>query len=510
MTEIFSPCSPKQALMLENRATLSILGGAAGSAKSYTLLLDPMKYVQDPHYHAIVFRRTSVQLAGAGGLWETAKEIYSQIPPPHRPKFREKDMKVVWPSGATIKFSHMEHEKNILDHQGLQYSAVYFDEGTHFTWKMVEYLMSRLRSNAKVDAYMKVSCNPDPTSWIRDFIEYSYLDDQGYPKPEMDGVVKYYVRSDGDLVWADSAEELESQYKGLLATSFTFVSATIYDNPILLKNEPNYLARLLSLNPVDRAQLLDGNWFVEAEGANYFKRDNLLKVDKKPLDAIWARGWDTASQEVTTSNKDPDFTACVKMGKDRTGFYYLVGDHCPDNVDDRLQQFGRFRKRPKERDVIIAKQGFWDGVDCTIVLPVDPAAAGKMAYQESAKRLIAQGLSCKKDPIPNNKDKLTKFTPFADAVEAGLVYVVESTFDSASLKALYRELERFNGERSGRSVESKDDWGDAAATVFNFLASKRTHRIVVRNQRQQASLAAETLKARSEEVWNHNQNQNLI
>lgn len=340
---------------------------------------------------------------------------------------------------------------------------------------------------------MVMSCNPDSGHKIKELIQW-YLDDEGYPDPAKDGVIRYFVKMDGDFVWGESEKELQEKFgDDCDPTSFVFVSGTIYDNPVMIKNNPSYLSFLKGLNPVDKAQLLDGNWNVEAGGANYFQRGNLVKLASVPTDMIWARGWDTASQAITTNNKDPDFSACMKMGKDRNGYYCMVGQHHASNKDKDLGQYGRFRERPAERDKIIALQGHYDGPECTIVLPVDPAAAGQMAYQESAKRLIQQGLSVKKDPIPYNKNKLTKFTPFADAVEAGLVRIVESTFDKTSLLALYKELENFDGEKSGRSVESKDDLSDSTATVFNYLTKARTVNIVTRNQAPSPTIAADFL-----------------
>lgn len=338
-----------------------------------------------------------------------------------------------------------------------------------------------------------MSCNPDSDHKLKELISW-HLDEEGYPIPERDGVIRYFIRRDGDFVWGESEEELKEIYgEKCRPLSFSFVSATIFDNPIMIENNPDYLAFLEGLDPVNKAQLLHGNWNVSAEGNNYFKRENLVKVDKLPHGIVWARGWDLASQEVTAQNKDCDFSTGIKLGKDSDGFYYLAGDYCSDNKDDLLDEYGRFRKRPKERDDIIAKQGFYDGTDCTIVLPVDPGAAGKVAYQESAKRLISQGLSVKQDPAPATHDKLRKFTPFADAVEAGLVRVYMPSFDTKSFKSFCDELERFDGERSGRSVSAKDDRCDAVATAFNFLTKTRNVRIVTRNQLRQPTAAAERL-----------------
>jgi len=40
----------------------------------------------------------------------------------------------------------------------------------------------------------------------------------------------------------------------------TFISASIYDNKILLAKDPQYMSRLRSLPLVEREQLLHGNW----------------------------------------------------------------------------------------------------------------------------------------------------------------------------------------------------------------------------------------------------------
>jgi predicted phage terminase large subunit-like protein len=476
-------------------AQVVIIGGAAGSGKSYILQLIPLFLVDDGRTTCRMFRRTTPQIKGQGGIWDTGSDIYLSLPTEQRPRKREQKMEFIWPNGARVDYSHMERVSDKLNIQGLQFTFIGVDEATQFEWEQLEYMMSRLRSSSSHHSRMVMSCNPDPDHKIRELIDW-YLDEEGYPIPERDGKIRYFIKIDGDFVWGDTSEELIEKFgEDQEPTSFTFVSGTIYDNPVMIKNNPSYLSFLKGLNPTDRAQLLDGNWDVKAEGANYFKRENLGKLDSVPLGRIkWARGWDTASQEITTNNKDPDFTAGTKMGKCKDGYYYIVGQHHPENKDKHLGQFGRFRERPQKRDKLIAKQGHMDGVECTIVLPVDPAAAGKVAYEEAAKRLIAEGLSVKKDPVPNNKNKLTKYTPFADAVEAGLVFIVESTFDRATLEAFYKEHENFDGERSGRSVESKDDWSDSTATVFNFLAQSRVRNLVVRNQQDDRTRAADMLE----------------
>lgn len=156
------PQAGKQELMLNIQADVIIAGGAAGSAKSYTSLLRSCPHLEDPKYRAIYFRRNGTQLEGAGGLWETGKDMFS----PWSPTPQEQKMRLKFPSGASIKFSHLEHEKNKIDHQGLQYTAIFWDELTHFTETQFTYLLSRARSESETDSFTFATCNPDADKFM--------------------------------------------------------------------------------------------------------------------------------------------------------------------------------------------------------------------------------------------------------------------------------------------------------------------------------------------------------
>lgn len=160
------------------------------------------------------------------------------------------------------------------------------------------------------------------------------------------------------------------------------------------------------------------------------------------------------------------------MYKSKDGFFYIVGDHHPDIHDKKDPDvLGRFRERIGARDALILKQAVHDGADCSVVFSQDPGSAGVQEFQESAKKLIEQGFSVHKDPMPPINSKLTRFAPFSSACENGLVYIVESTFNKQTLEAFYKELEAFDGERSTRL--RKDDYPDSAASAFNFLCKKK-------------------------------------
>ena len=58
---------------------------------------------------------------------------------------------------------------------------------------------------------MVISCNPDPDHQIKNMIQW-YLDEDGYPIPEKDGVIRWFVTIDGEYFWGDTREELLKKY----------------------------------------------------------------------------------------------------------------------------------------------------------------------------------------------------------------------------------------------------------------------------------------------------------
>lgn len=331
-------------------------------------------------------------------------------------------------------------------------------------------MMSRLRSNSKYMSRMVISCNPDPDHKLRELIDW-YLDEDGYPIPERDGVIRWFITVDDVFIWGDSKEELKEKYgKRVKPVSFSFISSTIYDNPPMLINNPDYLSQLEGLNSVDKARLLHGNWKVRPEGANYFKRSYLQEVDHLPLGVTKVRPYDKAGTERSTGNKTPDFTASVGVARDSDGFYYLFGDYCDEFVDTGEWSTGiagRFCKKAGERDTIIKSQAIHDGDDTIIVFPVDPGAAGLSEFLTSSRDLISNGYRVEKDPMPGNKSKLTRFTPFALLAQNGFVRIVKNSFPLDTYNYLMKELESFNGEKSTSS--RKDDMCDAIASGINYL-----------------------------------------
>lgn len=448
---VLAPASKKQEMFLNSDADITLCGGAAGSGKTYTALLIALKFMMmHPKGTGIVFRRTSTMIKSPGSIWHEAVGMYTSIFKKGL-RIRTRDMEIIFPNGSLLKFSHMQHDSNMYDHKGGQYSLVIFDEATDFTEEMVVYLLSRMRNayvNYKPQLFLLT--NPDYNSFLRLWIQDFYLDPMsGIPKEELAGTKRYFFRSGNTMVWYNTLEEAQAQHgvgsaSGIM--SFSFLPATCYDNPPLLKANPGYLSNLMSLPRVERARLLYGSWTARQESAGNWKREWCALVDTPTvIPAKRVRAWDFAFTKPSEVYPEPDYTRGVLLAKDAHKVY---------TVEDVVSM--RDRVHAVEQLVFATAQR--DGRETIISIPVDPNAQAAAYAKDLQRRLAEQGFNVKlSKPV---KSKMVRFAPFASVAQAGFVNIVKDTWN----EEYFQELELFSGDG-----KTHDDQCDATADAFAIL-----------------------------------------
>jgi len=263
---------------LSNSADIVIGGSMAGVGKSFALLLDAARYGNVKGYNGIVFRRTYPELKD-GGLWDESLEVYNGL----NAKPNESDLVWKFNGGGKLKFSHLQHEQSKILHQGKQYAFIGFDEVTHFTESQFFYLVSRNRTTCGVKPYIRATCNPDPDSWVARFISW-WIGEDGYPIPERNGKVRYFIRDGQTFVWGNSKAEVAMQVPHIvkelskkgrriadMIKSVSFIVGNIEDNKKLLDKDPTYLANLMNQPEEEKKRLLDGNWKVSDDNSSLFR-----------------------------------------------------------------------------------------------------------------------------------------------------------------------------------------------------------------------------------------------
>lgn len=424
---------------LKSKADIAIYGGSAGSGKSFALLLEPLRHYNNSKFGAVCFRRTTKQVRNEGGLWDTAIALYSVF----KFQFKSSTLECIAPSGMRVQFAHLEHDKTVFNYQGSQIPLIMFDELTHFSESQFWYMLSRCRSDSGVPGYIRATTNPDADHWCRKFLDWWIDQDTGFPIASRSGKIRYFVRINDQLHWADSKEELINQFGDeCLPKSVTFVPAKLEDNPILMQRDPAYKANLNALPLIERLRLKDGNWNAKAISGMFFRKNWFEIVKAPPAQCTMVRYWDRASSEVSQSSPDPDYTVGLKIARDRNGVFYVI-----DMFRDRLSSL-----KVEQAIKNITAQ---DTLNTTPWLEVDPGQAGVFEKNYYA-RLLAE-YNVRFNRPATNKQERSKFA--SAQAEAGNIKLVQAPWNDAFLS----ELESFPDGKHDDIVDALSG-GTAALT----------------------------------------------
>jgi predicted phage terminase large subunit-like protein len=430
-------------------------------------LMHHLKYTHDPLYRGLTLRRTTPMLLKSGAVWDESKTIYTDIDPGGRIKI--KDLKYQFSSGAEVAFSHFERVEDTRNFQGAQISSCVMEELCQFEESQFNYILSRLRTKANMKPNMRATMNPDPDSWVRQYVDW-YLfpeghENHGRPDPSKQGVIRWFIRTSDGLIWADTKEELEEKYPNDIPLSFRFISASVYDNPYI---QPSYIAFLNGLPRVEREILLFGNWEARPESSSFFQRswcEELSSYDESQIVKI-VRAYDFAGTLKSDSNPSPDYTATVKMAKMRNGDYLIL-----DAKRTRIR-FGEWQKFII--DNAMEDKELHRNVD--ILIPSDPNPAAAAACTLLIRDLAESGLYAQK--MRASTSKLDRFRPASSmAQNGGIKFLKNCAHDldnniRGDNNFFYRELEAFDGQRR-RGETGHDDLVDCVSDCFAYLASKQ-------------------------------------
>jgi predicted phage terminase large subunit-like protein len=452
--------SGRQELFLSSPADIAIYGGSAGGGKTWSLLIDPLRNIDNKDFGATLFRRTYPEITNQGGMWDESEKLY----PYARGKGTRGDLVWRFPSGARVEFAHCQNEDDKKNYDGAQICLLAFDQLEHFSESMWWYLGMRNRSTCGVRPRIRATCNPDPDSWLikdakegwgKGFIGW-WIGEDGYADLERAGKIRWFVRWQDKLYWADTPEELNARFAfvdpPLMPRSVTFIPATVWDNQILMKTDPAYLANLQSLPPIERERFLGdrlkgGNWKVRPTAGKVFDRAWFKLVDEAPKGGVECRFFDFAGAEKIIKGDDPDFTAGPKIRK-VGGNYYVT-----DLIHDRYPagEIHSMVKSIANQDRALAHQ------DDTRYLirweqePNDAAIRDTLAMKKNLEGFNADGVLAR-------GNKYVHWKPFATIAQSGHVYVLVRPW-----------TENFLSQMHGIPDLAHDDVADGASKCYEQL-----------------------------------------
>lgn len=369
---------PAQERALRSSAYELLYGGAAGGGKSAYLLAAPLRWVHLPAFRGLLLRRSFPELERT--LIAAARGIYPRL----GASYHEGRHEWTFPSGARIDFGYCERDSDVLRYQGAERAFIGFDELTHFTEAQYRYLTSRARSADGIPIRIRSTSNPGGPGhdWVRARWG-AWLSRGAAP-----GSVRWYDPDGREVEWGT-----------LDALSRTFVPARLADNPYL---GAEYRAQLLALDPVTRAQLLEGDWDAVVGEGKLFHRDWWVYLASAPPVVRACRGWDLGA------GGDPSEGV-------------LLGDR-GEGVVPRFVVLDVVTHQgpPHELHALVRQTAEADGPSVVVAMPQDPGQAGK-DQAETYRRELA-GFDVRTRPVSG--DKVQRAGPWSSQVGARNVALV--------------------------------------------------------------------------------------
>lgn len=404
----YDPTPKQRAFLLMNDTKEILYGGAAGGGKSVAQLMAALQFVDVPGYSAILFRRTYADLSLPGALIDMSKQWLMPFVDTKEVKWSEKEKQYIFPSGATLNFGYLESDNDCYRYQGAEFQFIGMDECTHISPSNYRYMFSRLRKpkSLQVPLRFRATCNPGGQ-----YGEYYYQ--------------RFFV---------------EGKENGRI-----FIGAGLNDNPYL--DAEAYRESLQELDPIEREQLLNGNWEIKAAGDLLDRRwFQIVPHHEIPSAATHVRFWDLAGTDPSKrrgkNKREPDWTVGFKLAHYQ-GMYW---------IEDII----RIQKKPHEIEETVRAAAEVDGYSCAIRMEQEPGSSGIITVDHYARNVL-NGYDFK--GVASTGSKVERARSASAAAQAGRVFISDRC----------RNLLAFLDEADLFPYGAHDDTIDGFSGAFNHF-----------------------------------------
>lgn len=343
LVRAFMPQKGAQERLLATDVDILIGGGSRGGGKTWTLLMEALYDILNPNFTGLLLRKETKDL---DSMINDSNRLYSDFGTYNRSL---NDMTWNFSNGGWLKFSYYAGSYAAFKDrfQGRQYAYVGIDEITQCEYKKFKYLITVNRNASNIRSRFWGTCNPDPDSWVRKFIDW-WIDDDGYAIPERCGVPRYCYM-DGDspdsIYWGSTREEVYEQCSSIidgiwnekmeeaysllgltkldvLIKSVTFIRADVTENIKLISSDPSYIGNLAQQDEEQRMRDLNANWNWKAAGDDLIKYEDMEAFFHNPIQL---------GDGIRRASADIAFT-----GGDNFVMWLWIGNHIKDLVVMRL------------------------------------------------------------------------------------------------------------------------------------------------------------------------------
>ena len=273
--------NPRQLEFFKARGVHIAYGGARGGGKSWAARTKAIMLAERyPGINILLVRRTLPELR-ENHLVPLQRTLYGHA------RYKETERVFIFPNSSRIKLGYCDTESDIYQYQGQEYAAIFMEEATHFTEEQQQFLTTCNRQpSINITPRMYYTCNPGNVghAWVkRLFIDRDYNEGEN---PD----------------------------------DYIFIPAKVWDNKVLMEQDPSYVKKLQALPPELRAAMLDGNWDIFA--GQFFKgwREAKHVIAPFSIPDYWLR--------FRAIDYGFDRLACLWGASDEHGNLYIYQEWC--------------------------------------------------------------------------------------------------------------------------------------------------------------------------------------
>lgn len=215
--------NPKQIEFYKSKAKHTAYGGARGGGKSYAMRRKLVMLCMRYKGLSVLLLRRTLQELRKNHILPLQSELNGYA------SYKKDERAFVFPNGSRLELGYCDNDGDLLQYQGAEYDVIGFEEATNFKEEWIRFISTSLRST-RTDFKTRIyyTCNPGGVG--HNYIKRLFIDK------------KYRDKEN--------------------AADYHFIPARVYDNEVLMKANPEYLALLEAMPAHQRKAHLEGDWNV--------------------------------------------------------------------------------------------------------------------------------------------------------------------------------------------------------------------------------------------------------
>ena len=218
-------------------------GGARGGGKSWAgRRKSVMLCMNYDGLNGLLLRRTMPELRN-NHIIPLRAELHGYA------KYNSDERAFLFPNGSRLMLGYCDNEGDLNQYQGQEFDFIIFEEATHFPEEWIVFICTSLRTT-RTDFKPRVYYTTNPGGVGHEYIKRIFID--------------------------------RNYKEGENPDDYVFIQASVYDNAVLMKANPEYIDMLKALPEHKRKAHLEGCWDVyEGQVFEEFRNDSSHYTDRQ-------------------------------------------------------------------------------------------------------------------------------------------------------------------------------------------------------------------------------------